>query len=71
LSIDGSQASFEYLAASLEARAANWHDGGHCHLFPGEECHDDREGFLVSPQSEEILVGGYGYLDDALFGVTS
>lgn len=33
VSISGSEAGFEYLATSLEARAANWHDGGHSHLY--------------------------------------
>ncbi len=69
VSISGSHAGLEYLATSLEARAATWRDGGHCHLYPGEEFSDDRGGHLTSPEPEEILIGGYGYLDDLLFGL--
>lgn len=69
VSISGNDAGLDHFVSSLDTRSAEWFDGGHSHVYPGQDFSDGREGYLVSPESEEILIGGRGYIDDALFGL--
>jgi hypothetical protein len=39
------------------------------HIYPGQDYSDDRGGYLVSPDSEEMLIGEHGYLPDEMFGL--
>lgn len=69
VSISGNDAGLDHFVSSLDARSAEWFYGGHSHIYPGQDFSDGREGYLVSPECEEILIGGCGYIDDALFGL--
>ena len=64
--IAGDRYGLDRLATSLRHRSDDWFDGGHSHIYPGEEF-DDR--LLVSPESNELLIGGLGYLPSDLFGL--
>ncbi len=72
--IAGHARGLEYLAATFDYRAQEWSLGGHSHVYAGEidrgaGLAEDEDERLVSDDSEELLIGGYGYLDDKLFGL--
>lgn len=64
--IAGDRDGLDYLARSLEFRSEDWFNGGHSHICPGDE-NDKRR--LVAPDSEEVLIGGEGYLPPEMFGL--
>jgi hypothetical protein len=72
--IAGHSMALKFLATTLDDRAQEWLDGGHAHVYPGEidrseNLADGENDRLVSDDSEELLIGGHGYIDDKFFGL--
>jgi len=64
--ISGHAKGLLLLSENVSSQAQNWDEGGHVHVYPGT---DWRGEMLVSPRSEEVLIGGCGYVPNEMFGL--
>lgn len=65
--LTGNEQGFECFASTLESCADGWLEGGHSHIYANENWSGDLQ--LTTADSIEMLIGGYTYLDDEMFGL--